>query len=95
MNNPEKGAITHAIFHRVLWEYLSQVNELDDEALQEKLRREIFEAYALSYISFPSRLNAVCRCQEQLAEMVHTKDGSRIVREFIAQGSAKVRAILT
>ena len=23
--------------------------------------------------------------------MVHTKDGSRIVREFIAQGSAKVR----
>lgn len=29
-------------------------------------------------------------CQEVLAEMVHTKDGSRVVREFIAQGSAKV-----
>lgn len=26
--------------------------------------------------------------------MVHTKDGSRIVREFIAQGTAKVRAFL-
>ena len=24
--------------------------------------------------------------------MVHTKDGSRVVREFIAQGTAKVRA---
>ncbi|KAL5521191.1 hypothetical protein ACEPAG_9114 [Sanghuangporus baumii] len=74
MNNPEKGAMSHAIFHRVLWEYLSQVNELNDEALQEKLRREIFEA-----------------CQEQMAEMVHTKDGSRVVREFIAQGNAKDR----
>ncbi|KAL5504869.1 PUF6 [Sanghuangporus vaninii] len=74
MNNPEKGAMSHAIFHRVLWEYLSQVNELKDEALQEKLRREIFEA-----------------CQEQIAEMVHTKDGSRVVREIIAQGTAKDR----
>ncbi|KAL5483404.1 PUF6 [Sanghuangporus weigelae] len=74
MNNSEKGAMSHAIFHRVLWEYLSQVSELKDEALQEKLRREIFEA-----------------CQEQMAEMVHTKDGSRVVREFIAQGTAKDR----
>ncbi|EJD08526.1 ARM repeat-containing protein [Fomitiporia mediterranea MF3/22] len=74
MNNPDKGAISHAIFHRALLEYLLQVNELDDEALQEKLRREIFEA-----------------CQEQLAEMVHTKDGSRVVREFIAWGTAKDR----
>ena len=31
-------------------------------------------------------------CQEFLAEMVHTKDGSRVVREFIAQGTAKVYA---
>ncbi|KAH8107264.1 ARM repeat-containing protein [Phellopilus nigrolimitatus] len=74
LNNPEKGAISHAIFHRVLWEYLVEVNALDDEALQEKLRHELFEA-----------------CQEVLAEMVHTKDGSRVVREFIAQGSAKDR----
>jgi len=29
-------------------------------------------------------------CQDVLAEMVHTKDGSRVVREFITQGSAKV-----
>lgn len=29
-------------------------------------------------------------CQDVLAEMVHTKDGSRAVREFIAQGTAKV-----
>lgn len=30
-------------------------------------------------------------CQDVLAEMVHTKDGSRVVREFIARGSAKDR----
>lgn len=30
-------------------------------------------------------------CQEVLAEMVHTKDGSRVVREFLAWGTAKVR----
>lgn len=30
-------------------------------------------------------------CQDVLAEMVHTKDGSRAVREFIAQGTAKDR----
>lgn len=29
-------------------------------------------------------------CQDVLAEMVHTKDGSRAVRDFIAYGSAKV-----
>lgn len=31
------------------------------------------------------------RCQDILAEMVHTKDGSRVVREFIARGTAKDR----
>ncbi|KIO21766.1 hypothetical protein M407DRAFT_28694 [Tulasnella calospora MUT 4182] len=30
-------------------------------------------------------------CQELLAEMAHTKDGSRAVREFVAWGSAKDR----
>lgn len=30
-------------------------------------------------------------CQELLAEMVHTKDGSLCVREFLAWGSAKDR----
>ncbi|KAI0029907.1 ARM repeat-containing protein [Vararia minispora EC-137] len=30
-------------------------------------------------------------CQDLLAEMVHTKDGSRAVREFLAQGTAKDR----
>ncbi|KAF8996016.1 puf family RNA-binding protein [Cyathus striatus] len=73
-NNPDKGAITHAIVHRALWEYLNTVNTLPDEAEQEKLRREAFE-----------------NCQEALAEMVHTRDGSRVVREFIARGSAKDR----
>ena len=42
-NNPDKGAISHAIVHRATWEYLAAVSEIDDEAEAEKLRREIFE----------------------------------------------------
>lgn len=44
LNNTEKGAVSHAIFHRALWEYLSQLNELDNEDEKDKLRRELFEA---------------------------------------------------
>ncbi|KAF9235950.1 armadillo-type protein [Melanogaster broomeanus] len=73
-NNPDKGAITHAVVHRALWEYLTAVNGTEDESEREKLRREIFES-----------------CQDVLAEMVHTKDGSRVVREFIVYGTAKDR----
>ncbi|OJT15544.1 Pumilio -like domain family member 6 [Trametes pubescens] len=73
-NNPDKGAVAHAIVHRATWEYLSAVCETEDEAEAEKARRDIFET-----------------CQDALAEMVHTKDGSRVVREFIAWGSAKDR----
>jgi len=43
VNNPDKGAITHAITHRALWEYLCAINETKDEPEREKLRREIFE----------------------------------------------------
>lgn len=52
---------------------------------------------------FSKRQSSVCsqhalysklfRCQDMLAEMVHTKDGSRVVRQFLAQGGAKVRGI--
>ncbi|KAI1798466.1 ARM repeat-containing protein [Ganoderma leucocontextum] len=73
-NNPDKGAISHAIVHRATWEYLAAVSEVEDEVEAEKLRRGIFET-----------------CQDVLAEMVHTKDGSRVVREFIAWGTAKDR----
>ncbi|KAJ6475719.1 armadillo-type protein [Mycena vitilis] len=73
-NNSDKGAVTHAVVHRALWEYIVAVNDSPDEAEREKQLREIFEV-----------------CQDVLAELVHTKDGSRVVREFIARGSAKDR----
>ncbi|KAL0959125.1 hypothetical protein HGRIS_014419 [Hohenbuehelia grisea] len=76
-NNPDKGAVTHAIVHRALWEYLTAVNEYPDEAEREKQRREMFEC-----------------CQDVLTEMVHTKDGSRVVREFLAFGTAKERKVI-
>ncbi len=71
-NNPDKGTVTFAIVHRVLWEFLQEINQLPEEEC-EKCRREMFES-----------------CQELLADMVHTRDGSRLVREFIVQGNAKV-----
>ncbi|KDN34057.1 hypothetical protein RSAG8_12845, partial [Rhizoctonia solani AG-8 WAC10335] len=75
-NNPDKGAVSHAIVHRVLWEYLNELALLGESDKEEvdRLRRELFDT-----------------CQELLAEMVHTKDGSRAVRELIARGTAKDR----
>ncbi|CAK5262026.1 unnamed protein product [Mycena citricolor] len=73
-NNSDKGAVTHAVVHRALWEYIVAVTNSPDEAEGEKNMREIFEL-----------------CQDVLAELVHTKDGSRAVREFLARGSAKDR----
>lgn len=90
MNNPEKGAVTHAVVHRALWEYLSNLGELENEVEREKLWREIFEAYDLRHLSRTRLLTYALRCQDVLAEMVHTRDGSRLVREFIVRGSAKV-----
>jgi hypothetical protein len=60
-NNPDKGAVTHAIVHRALWEYLLAVNDTPDEAEREKLRREMFERFVLTLIplSFPSCLIVV------------------------------------
>ncbi|KZT21924.1 ARM repeat-containing protein [Neolentinus lepideus HHB14362 ss-1] len=73
-NNSDKGAVTHAIVHHALWEYITEINSLEDDAEQAKLYREIFDS-----------------CQDVIAEMVHTKHGSRVVREFIARGTAKDR----
>ncbi|KAF8316109.1 ARM repeat-containing protein [Clavulina sp. PMI_390] len=64
-NNPDKGAVAHAIVHRALWEYLQEINSEEESDLYS--------------------------CQELVAEMVHTKEGSRAVREFLACGSAKDR----
>jgi pumilio homology domain family member 6 len=87
-NNPDKGAITHAIVHRALWEYLMAVSDTADEVEQEKLRREIYERYIFN--NGPFIITDFLSCQDVLAEMVHTRDGSRVVREFIAHGTAKV-----
>ena len=40
--------------------------------------------------SYSTDAHDMPRCQEILAEMVHTKDGSRVVRELLARGNAKV-----
>ena len=53
LNNTEKGAVSHAIFHRVLWEYLSQLNVLENEDEKERLRRELFETCVV--FSLPGR----------------------------------------
>ncbi|KAF8326826.1 armadillo-type protein [Cantharellus anzutake] len=72
----DKGVVGHAIVHRALWEYLQAIDA--DGAIDEggKDRR---------------RKEIFESCQELVAEMVHTKDGSRVVREFIAWGTPKER----
>ncbi|KAH0828555.1 armadillo-type protein [Lanmaoa asiatica] len=92
-NNPDKGAITHAIVHRALWELLTAVDGIE-ESEQEKLRREIFERLIVELIRVVQHSNNYASCQDVLAEMVHTKDGSRVVREFIAYGTAKVSFLI-
>lgn len=74
LDNPDKGAVRHALVHRALWEYLSALPTLPDQEEAAKLRAELLEG-----------------AMEQLAEMVHTKDGSRAVRELLARGDAKQR----
>ena len=44
-NNSDKGAVSHSVVHRALWEYLSTINVLSDEDESEKLRREMFDRY--------------------------------------------------
>jgi pumilio family protein 6 len=88
-NNSDKGAVSHAVVHRALWEYLSTINVLLDETEGGKLRREMFDRYE-EYFVLKFCVNLEHSCQDDLAEMVHTRDGSRVVREFLAQGTAKV-----
>ena len=45
LNNPEKGAISFAVFHHVLLEYLQAVGTLENEEEKEKMRRDVFEGY--------------------------------------------------
>jgi pumilio family protein 6 len=80
--------------HRALWELLSAVDAIEEESEQNKLRREIFERSVVGYICVVQRSNCYASCQDVLAEMVHTKDGSRTVREFIAEGTAKVGSLV-
>lgn len=49
LNNPEKGAMTHAIVHRLLWEYQEALCELENEVEREVLWREMFQAYDIRY----------------------------------------------
>ena len=45
LNNSDKGAVSHSIFHRALWEFLAQVSDLADDEALEKLQRSVFEEY--------------------------------------------------
>ncbi|KAH9061148.1 ARM repeat-containing protein [Lactarius vividus] len=73
-NNPEKGPIRHAIVHRALREYLTEIARISSDDERKKMYSGIYES-----------------CKDSLAEMVHTRDGSRVVREFLARGTAKDR----
>jgi pumilio family protein 6 len=41
--NSDKGAVSNAIVHCALWEYLSEIELMDDKVEAEKLRRDMYE----------------------------------------------------
>ena len=41
--------MTHAIVHRLLWEYQEALCELENEVEREVLWREMFQAYDIRY----------------------------------------------
>jgi hypothetical protein len=68
-----------------------ETKDCPEAAEGEKLWREMFEWQAvLSLFDIATAEIDPRSCQDVLAEMVHTRDGSRVVREFIARGTAKV-----
>lgn len=58
------------------------------ESARSCIMRYLRGCITLSFIS--RHYSLVCSCKDLLAEMVHTRDGSRVVREFLARGTAKV-----
>ena len=62
-NNSDKGAVTHAVVHRALWEYLSAINVLSDETESEKLRQEMFDRYEgkILHLKFCVNLSTAAR----------------------------------
>ncbi|KAJ3782680.1 armadillo-type protein [Lentinula aff. detonsa] len=82
-NNPDKGSVRHAIVHCATWEYLDVLARMQDHGNEDDVK----EAEKLRRDLFES-------CTELLPEMVHTRDGSRVVREFLARGSAKDRKMI-
>ncbi|KAH8108934.1 hypothetical protein DFH11DRAFT_1731502 [Phellopilus nigrolimitatus] len=72
LNNPEEGTMSHAIFVRMLWEYLMEVNALDDEVLQEKLRHEHFEVSQEMLVEMAH--------MKYIQELCHTGDREQVVK---------------
>ncbi|TIC24622.1 ARM repeat-containing protein [Wallemia mellicola] len=73
----DKGAVSHSIVHRALWEYMSSLEFVYGEVEADKKRKSLLED-----------------CDELLPEIVHTRDGSRAAREFIATLTAKERKVI-
>ncbi|KZV94457.1 ARM repeat-containing protein [Exidia glandulosa HHB12029] len=74
-NNSEKGTV---VSHSIVHHALLEYLEATHDLAKEDDREKF-------------RREMFDVCQELLAEMVHTKDGSRAVREFLAEGTAKDR----
>lgn len=73
----DKGAVSHSIVHRALWEYMSALDFVYGQEEADKKRKSLLED-----------------CNDVLPEIVHTRDGSRAAREFIATTTAKERKVI-
>ncbi|RSH91237.1 pumilio domain member 6 [Saitozyma podzolica] len=73
-NSTQKTALAQAIFHRLVFEYLSCLYRFADAETADTKMHELLTASL-----------------ESLPEIIHTKDGSAVVRELIVRGNAKDR----
>jgi hypothetical protein len=74
-NSTQKTALAQAIFHRLVFEYLTCLYRFADAETADTKMHELLTA-----------------ALESLPEIIHTKDGSAVVRELIVRGNAKVSA---
>jgi pumilio family protein 6 len=86
-NATQKTALAQGLFHRLVLEYVTCVFRFLSAEEAETKKQALLEAWVQNHI-FKIKLTG--SSLESLPEIVHTKDGSAVVRTLLVRGNAKV-----